>query len=114
MRLIGKHGSPKVHHTSTRGRIFDENHPLTFPTSKHRKIGCPSARLAAATLLLDLLASKGNTRFGGRCGTGLVLHPGLDLASHGQECLLNIRGSLRGGLQKLNTKSIGKLFSHFR
>ena len=68
--------------------------------------------LATATLLLDLLASKGNARLGGRSGTGLVLHPGLDLACHGQECLLNIRGSLRGSLQKLDTKSVGELLSH--
>ena len=67
------------------------------------------AHLAARALLLDLLAAKGNTRFGRRSSTGLVLHPRLDLASHGQESLLDIRRSLGRCLQKLNAKSICKL-----
>ena len=69
------------------------------------------AHLAATTLLLHLLASERNTRLGGWCCTGLILHPSLDLAGHGQESLLNVCGSLRGGLQELNTKPIGKLLT---
>jgi hypothetical protein len=99
--------------SSMRGQIFDKNHPETFTTAKLHKTGCPDSNLAAATLLLDLLASEGNTRFGGRRGAGLVFHPSLDLACHGQECLLNIGGSLRRSLQKLDTKSISEFLSHF-
>lgn len=70
--------------------------------------------LAAAAFLLHLLASKRNTGLGGRRHTGLVLHPRLDLTGHGQECLLDVRRSLSGSLQKLDTKSIGKLLALLR
>jgi hypothetical protein len=57
------------------------------------------------------LAAKRNTRLGSRSSTRLILHPGLDLTSHGQESLLDIRRSLGGCLQKLNTESICKLLT---
>ncbi len=74
----------------------------------------PLLHLAAAALLLDLLASKGNTGLCGRRHTGLIFHPRLDLAGHGQECLLDVSRSLSGSLQKLDTKSIGKLLALLR
>jgi len=74
----------------------------------------PLLHLAAAAFLLDLLASKGNTGLCGRRHTGLIFHPRLDLARHGQECLLDVRRSLCGSLQKLNAESIGKLLALLR
>lgn len=70
--------------------------------------------LATRTLLLDLLASKRHSRFGGRSSTRLVLHSSLDLACHCQESLLDIGRSLRRSLQEFNPKSISKFFTLFR
>ena len=67
--------------------------------------------LAATRILLNLLATKGDTRLGGRRGTGLILHSSLDLTRHGQECLFDIGRGLCGGFQKLNTKAVGKLLT---
>jgi len=73
------------------------------------------AHLAASTVLLDRLTfAKGNTRLGGWRGTGLIFHPGLDLAGHGEECLLDICGSLSGSLQELDTEAVRKLLSLLR
>ena len=72
------------------------------------------ADLAATTVLLDLLAPEGHTRLRRRRGTGLIFHPSLDLAGHGQECLLDIRGCLRGCLQELNAESVRKLLPLLR
>lgn len=97
--------SPQANHTMKGGRnLLDKNHRLTF----HQHC------LAAATLLLHLLAPKGHARLCRWCSTGLVLHPRFDLTGHGQECLFNIRRSLRGGFQKLNPKPISKLLPHLR
>lgn len=41
---------------------------------------------------------------GGRC-----THALLDLASHGQESLLDIAGVLGGGLEERNTEAVSKL-----
>ena len=67
-------------------RIFSPTLRTSLPSSTipiSKIISC--VHLAATTLLLNLLAAEGNTRLGGRCSTGLVLHPSLDLTGHGKK-----------------------------
>lgn len=68
--------------------------------------------LAAAGAFVDLLTLEryglvGST--GG--GTGLGLHPGLDLAGHGKEGLLDVGRGLGGGFEELNAEGVGELLA---
>lgn len=87
---------------------------MAHPPQNNSKIRHPYAHLAATTVLLDLLATERHARLRGRRGAGLIFHPSLDLAGHGQERLLDIRGRLRGRLQELNAESVRKLLPLLR
>lgn len=69
--------------------------------------------LAASFLVLDLLRAQRDSSFASLCtgGRRLRLHSGLDLGSHGQKRLFNIRRGLGGSLQKFNAQRIGEFLA---
>ena len=71
------------------------------------------AHLAASRVLLDGLASEGNSALASCCSScgGLGLHSGLDLTGHGKEGLFNIARGFGGCFEKLNAKAVGELLS---
>jgi len=69
--------------------------------------------LAASTVALDFLSRKGKG-FSSLGRSGLGLHSCLDLASHGQESLLDVGGSLGGGFEEFNAEGVGKFFALLR
>ena len=70
--------------------------------------------LAASLVILDLLGLQVDIRLTVGAHGRLRLHSGLDLRSHRQKSLFNIRAGLGGSLQKLNTKRVGKLLALLR
>mmetsp|Transcript_8630 Transcript_8630/g.24220 ORF Transcript_8630/g.24220 Transcript_8630/m.24220 type:complete len:319 (-) Transcript_8630:1038-1994(-) len=69
-------------------------------------------RLAAAGALVDLLTLERYGLVGAAGGgTGLGLHPGLDLAGHGKEGLLDVGRGLGGGFEELDAEGVGELLA---
>ena len=68
--------------------------------------------LAAAGALVDLLALERYGLVGAAGGgAGLRLHPGLDLAGHGEEGLLDVGRGLGGGFEELDAEGVGELLA---
>jgi hypothetical protein len=59
------------------------------------------------------LATKRDTWLARLCSRRLGLHPGLDLAGHGEKGLFDIGGSLCRCLEEFNAKAVGKLLALF-
>lgn len=59
------------------------------------------------------MATKRDTWLARLCSRRLGLHPGLDLAGHGEKGLFDIGGRLCRCLEEFNAKAVGKLLALF-